>query len=65
MLLWDFGPFEYIWLCMMIMSMGWDYVSELLPPTSLLFIPQGIYDNREPWCNDIDRRNSWFVQELC
>jgi hypothetical protein len=24
----------------MIMSMGWDYVSELRPPTGLLFIPR-------------------------
>jgi hypothetical protein len=28
---------------------------ELWPPTGLLFIPQIIYDYREPWCNDIDR----------
>jgi len=26
----------------MIMSMGWDYVSELRPPTDLLLIPQMI-----------------------
>jgi hypothetical protein len=26
-------------ITMMIMSMGWDYVSELRPPTGLLFIP--------------------------
>jgi hypothetical protein len=26
-----------------IMSMGWDYVSELQPPTGLLFIPQVIH----------------------
>jgi hypothetical protein len=28
----------------MFMSMGWDYVSELRPPTSLLFIP-----HLQPW----------------
>jgi hypothetical protein len=26
---------------MIIMSMGWGYVSELRPPTGLLFVPQG------------------------
>jgi hypothetical protein len=29
----------------MIMSMGRDYVSELRPPTGLLFIPQVIYEH--------------------
>jgi hypothetical protein len=33
---------------MMIMSMGWDYVSELRLPTGLLFIPQVIFGHREP-----------------
>jgi hypothetical protein len=28
-------------LSALIMSMGWEYVSELRPPTSLLFIPHG------------------------
>jgi hypothetical protein len=36
------------------MSKGWDYVSELWPPTGLLFIPQVIHENGEPWWNDID-----------
>jgi hypothetical protein len=40
---------------MMIMSMGQDYVSELRPPTGLLFIPQVIYEHGEPWWNDISR----------
>jgi hypothetical protein len=35
--------------------MGRDYVSELRPPTGLLFIPQVLYDYGEPWWNDIDR----------
>jgi hypothetical protein len=45
------------WLSMMIiiLSMGWDYVSEQRPPTSLLFIPQVIYEHWEPWRNDIHR----------
>jgi hypothetical protein len=36
----------------MIMSMGWNYVSELRPPTGLLFILQMIYEHGEPWWND-------------
>jgi hypothetical protein len=39
----------------LIMSMGWDYVSELRRPTGILFIPQVIYEHGEPWWNDIDR----------
>jgi hypothetical protein len=35
--------------------MGWNDVSELLPPTSLLFIPQMIYKCGGPRRNDIDR----------
>jgi hypothetical protein len=38
----------------MIMSMGWDYVSELRPPTGLLFIPHVTYERGQPWWNDID-----------
>jgi hypothetical protein len=37
------------------MLMGWDYVSELLPPMGLLFISQVIYEYGEPWWNDSDR----------
>jgi hypothetical protein len=45
--------FSYIdWLSM---SMGWDYVSELLPPTDILFIPHVIYEKGEQWWNDIKR----------
>jgi hypothetical protein len=36
------------------MLMGWDYVSELRPPTGLLFIPQVMYGHEEPWWNDVD-----------
>jgi hypothetical protein len=35
-----------------------NYVSELLTPTGLLFIPQAIYEHGEPRWNDIDRENS-------
>jgi hypothetical protein len=44
-------------LLMMIMSMGRDYVSELLPPKGLLFILQVIYEHEKIWWNDIDREN--------
>jgi hypothetical protein len=40
-------------LMMMIMSMGHD-VSELRPPTGLLFIPQVTDDHGQPWWNDIN-----------
>jgi hypothetical protein len=30
-------------IIIIIISTGWDYVSELRPPTGLLFIPQVIY----------------------
>jgi hypothetical protein len=39
-----------------IILMSWDYVSELLLPRSLLFIPQVIYGHGEPCWNDIDKR---------
>jgi hypothetical protein len=38
------------------MSMRWDYVSELLPPTGLVFISQVTYEHEEPVQNYIDRR---------
>jgi hypothetical protein len=39
----------------MMMVMGWDCVSELLPPTGLLFIRQVIYEHGELRCNDIEK----------
>jgi hypothetical protein len=42
---------------MMIILMGKDYVSEIRPQMSLLFIPQVIYEHGEPWWNDIGREN--------
>jgi hypothetical protein len=47
----------YIIDTMMIMSMRWDHVSELLPPTRLLFIPKMICEHGEPWRNHINRGN--------
>jgi hypothetical protein len=35
------------------MSMGWNDVSELRPPTALLFIPQ-MYKHGNQWWNDIE-----------
>jgi hypothetical protein len=35
---------------------GSDYVSELQPPTGLLFIRPVIYEHGVPWMNDIERR---------
>jgi hypothetical protein len=43
-------------MMVMIMSMGWDYVFELRPPTSLLFILQEVNERGEPWQNDVDTR---------
>jgi hypothetical protein len=40
---------------LMMMSMGWDYVIELRPPTGLLFIHQVIYEHGEPWWNKMGR----------
>jgi hypothetical protein len=34
-------------ILMMITSIVWDYISELRPPTGLLFIPQVIYEYGE------------------
>jgi hypothetical protein len=42
-------------LIMMIVSMGWDYISELLPPTGLLFVHHAIYEHCVPWWKAIDR----------
>jgi hypothetical protein len=35
-------------------SVGWDHVSELRPPTGLLFVPQMVYEHGEPWWNAIN-----------
>jgi hypothetical protein len=42
-------------MMMMMMSMWRDYVSELRPPTGLLFISQVIYGHGEPQWNDINK----------
>jgi hypothetical protein len=50
-------------LMMMIMSMGWDVISELRPPTGLLFIPRLIYEYEKLRWNDVDRENYRFVHQ--
>jgi hypothetical protein len=50
------------------LSMIGGHVSELLPPTGLLSIPQVIYDSGEPRWNDIDRlkpKNSYKNLSQC
>jgi hypothetical protein len=42
-------------IIIIIMLIGWDYTSELPPPTCLLFIPQVTYEHGEPWWDDINR----------
>jgi hypothetical protein len=43
-----------VWYTMFFMSTGWDYVSELLPLTDILFIPQVMWVGERQW-NYIDR----------
>jgi hypothetical protein len=50
---------------MMIMSMGWDRISQLRPPNSLLFMPQVIYEHGEPWWNDIERKTNFSTRDIC
>jgi hypothetical protein len=53
---------------LLFLSMCWDCVSELRPPTCLLFIPLSIYEWGEPRWNDIDRikpKNSEENLPLC
>jgi hypothetical protein len=47
------------------MSMGWDHVSELRPPTGLLFIPQMMYEYGDPRWNDIDRGKPKNSEKTC
>jgi hypothetical protein len=54
---------QHKWLLLLLMSMGWDYVSKLQPPTGLLFSPR--------WYMSMDNRgrmistgeNSWLVHQ--
>jgi hypothetical protein len=43
-----------IMMIIIIMSMGWDYASELRAPSGLLLVLQVIYEHGKPWRNDID-----------
>jgi hypothetical protein len=45
-------------LLLLFMLMGWDNVSELQPPTGLLFISQVIYQYEEWHCKDNEMGNS-------
>jgi hypothetical protein len=47
----------------LIMSMGWEYVSELRQSTALLPIPLEIYEHAALWWNDIDRGSFLFVHQ--
>jgi hypothetical protein len=51
---------------MKMMSMGWDYISELLPPKGLLFIPKVMYKHGEPWLNYTDKGNEFgLIRYIC
>jgi hypothetical protein len=49
--------FHSVVALMMIISIGWDYVSELRPQTGLLFIPQVIHEHAEQWWNESTEEN--------
>jgi hypothetical protein len=48
---------------LMIMSMGWDYVSEFRPPTGLLFIPWWYMSTENHGWMILTWENSWFVHQ--
>jgi hypothetical protein len=48
---------------MIMITMDWDYVSELLPPTGLFFIRQVIYEHGEPWWMMSTGENSLSVRK--
>jgi hypothetical protein len=50
---------------LLVMSMGWDHISELWPPTGLLFISQEIYEYGEPWWNDVNRGKLLIHPPFC
>jgi hypothetical protein len=47
------------------MSMGWDDVPELLPPTSLFFLLQAVYEYGEPRWNGIGREHQRTRRKIC
>jgi hypothetical protein len=51
------------WNLLLFVLMGWDYVSELRPPTGLLFIPQMTGEYRELRWNDIDGGKPKKIEE--
>jgi hypothetical protein len=46
------------------MSMRRDDISALRPPTGLLFMPQVIYEHREPWWDHIDGKTEELEEKL-
>jgi hypothetical protein len=50
-------------LILMTVSMEWDYVSELLPTTDLLFITQVKYEHENHGGMTSTEENSWFLHQ--
>jgi hypothetical protein len=52
---------------LLFMSMWWDYVSKLQPPTAPLFILKMIYKYGEPWwnCTVRGKPKNWVPVPLC
>jgi hypothetical protein len=48
-----------------LISVGWDYVSELLPLADILFILQMIYEYGERRWNDTDREKRRTLRKTC
>jgi hypothetical protein len=56
----------YIYIIMYIfMSLGWDYVTELRPPTGPIFILQVTYESAEPQWNYTDREKPKNSKRTC
>jgi len=48
---------------MMMISMGWEYISERRPPLGILLIPQVIHEHGGAMVEYLQRENSWFVHQ--
>jgi hypothetical protein len=53
--------FQLMRQCLLIMSMGWDYISELWPPTGLLFIHRWYMSMEYHDGMILAGENSWFA----
>jgi hypothetical protein len=51
-------------MTIIIMSMGWDYVSELRPPTGLLLIPTWHMSMENHGGMISAGENSWFIHQI-